>query len=48
MDKLIHWEIPSTDLAKSTKFYSALFGWKMQSWSDSYAIFSVEDGVQGR
>jgi predicted enzyme related to lactoylglutathione lyase len=47
MNKLAHWEIPSTDLSKSTKFYSALFGWKIQSWSETYAIFSVEDGVGG-
>jgi uncharacterized protein len=47
MNKLVHWEIPSTDLSKSTKFYSALFGWKIQSWSETYAIFSVEGGVGG-
>jgi predicted enzyme related to lactoylglutathione lyase len=47
MDKLIHWEIPSTDIEKSSKFYAVLFGWKMQSWSDTYAIFEVEDGVGG-
>jgi predicted enzyme related to lactoylglutathione lyase len=47
MNKLVHWEIPSTDLQKSSKFYSALFGWKIQSWSDTYAMFNVEDGVGG-
>ena len=47
MDKPCHWEIPSTDLKKSTKFYSSLFGWKMQSWSDTYALFDVEGGVGG-
>ena len=47
MNKLAHWEIPSTDLSKSTKFYAALFGWKMQSWSGDYALFEVEDGIGG-
>ena len=47
MNKLVHWEIPSTDLAKSTKFYAALFGWKMQSWSGDYAVFEVEEGIGG-
>jgi uncharacterized protein len=47
MNKLAHWEIPSTDLSKSTKFYAALFGWKMQSWSGDYALFEVEGGVGG-
>ncbi len=47
MDKLCHWEIPTTDLKKSTKFYSSLFGWKMQSWSENYALFDVEEGIGG-
>lgn len=47
MNKPVHWEIPSTDLAKSTEFYAALFGWKMQSWSGDYVMFDVEDGIGG-
>lgn len=47
MNRLVHWEIPSTDLAKSTKFYAALFGWKMQSRSGDYAMFEVDDGIGG-
>ena len=29
MDKLAHWEIPSTDMAKSKEFYSGLFGGRL-------------------
>ena len=29
MSKLVHWEIPSTDLEKSKGFYTELFGWQM-------------------
>jgi len=47
VSRLCHWEIPSTDLAKSTKFYADMFGWKMQSWSPDYALFDVEGGVGG-
>jgi hypothetical protein len=47
MNKLIHWEIPSTDVAKSAKFYADLFGWKLHSWADNYTVFEVEDGVGG-
>jgi predicted enzyme related to lactoylglutathione lyase len=47
MSKLCHWDIPSTDLETSKKFYGELFGWEFQQWSDDYALFSVEDGVGG-
>jgi hypothetical protein len=47
MDKLVHWEIPATDLKKAAEFYTSLFGWKFQSWSDDYMLFDVEDGVGG-
>ncbi len=47
MSKLVHWEIPSTDVKKSSEFYAALFGWKMTGLSDTYVMFEVEDGVGG-
>lgn len=47
MDKLVHWEIPVTDPAKTQEFYSALFGWKFQGWSDEYVLFEVTDGIGG-
>jgi uncharacterized protein len=47
MNKLVHWEIPATDVKKSGDFYSKLFGWKMQGWSDDYLLFEVEDGTGG-
>jgi predicted enzyme related to lactoylglutathione lyase len=47
MRRPCHWEIPSTDLAKSTKFYTELFGGKMQSWSGDYAMFEVDDAIGG-
>jgi len=47
MDKLVHWDIPSTDLAKSTDFYTKLFGWKVQVWAEDYMLFEVEEGVGG-
>ena len=47
MSRLCHWEIPSTDLAKSTRFYADMFGWKTQSWSGDYAMISIDDGVGG-
>ena len=47
MSKLVHWEIPSTDLAVSTRFYTDLFGWSFAPWGDDYATFDVADGVGG-
>lgn len=47
MAKLVHWEIPTTDVEKSREFYAELFGWGFQSWSGDYALFAVEDGIGG-
>jgi predicted enzyme related to lactoylglutathione lyase len=47
MDKLAHWEIPSTDMAKSRDFYTGLFGWKTQGWAEDYVLFEVEGGIGG-
>ena len=47
MDKLIHWEIPTTDMTKTSKFYTELFGWKTQGWADDYLLFAVEGGIGG-
>ena len=29
MDKIVHFEIPADNLARAKKFYSTVFGWKM-------------------
>jgi predicted enzyme related to lactoylglutathione lyase len=47
MNKLVHWDIQSTDLAKSREFYEEIFGWKTQQWAPDYALFEVEAGVGG-
>jgi predicted enzyme related to lactoylglutathione lyase len=39
---ICHIEIPTTDLAKATKFYKELFGWKIEMWGESdYALFDT-------
>ena len=30
MDKVVHFEIPADDTARAEKFYTSVFGWKMQ------------------
>jgi predicted enzyme related to lactoylglutathione lyase len=47
MDRLVHWEIPATDVKKSAEFYGKLFGWKTQQFDPNYVMFEVEDGVGG-
>jgi len=47
MNPLVHWEIPSTNLAKSTAFYRKLFGWKMKAWGKDYVMFDIADSVGG-
>jgi len=47
MERLVHWEIPTTDMAKTSKFYIEMFGWKTQGWADDYLLFAVEGGIGG-
>ena len=47
MNNLCYWEIPSTDVVKSSDFYSKLFGWKMEKSTDDYMMFEVEGGIRG-
>lgn len=30
MDKVVHFEIPADNLARAKKFYSSVFGWKLE------------------
>lgn len=32
MSSIVHFEIPADDLQRAKKFYSSLFGWKIESW----------------
>ena len=40
MPTIVHFEIPVDDVDRAKKFYSDLFGWKMEKWS------GVEDGTE--
>jgi predicted enzyme related to lactoylglutathione lyase len=33
MPTIVHFEIPADDVERAKKFYSDLFGWKMERWS---------------
>ena len=47
MPHLVYWEIPSTDVAKSSAFYAALFGWTMTPSTGGYMMFETDGGVAG-
>jgi uncharacterized protein len=32
MPTIVHFEIPADDIERSRKFYSDLFGWKIEQW----------------
>ncbi len=33
MDKVVHFEIPVTNLEKARSFYGPIFGWTLQDWT---------------
>jgi uncharacterized protein len=33
MPTLVHFEVPADDVERSRKFYTDLFGWKIEKWS---------------
>jgi uncharacterized protein len=38
MPTVVHFEVPTDDVERSKKFYSDLFGWKIEKWSGSTDI----------
>ena len=47
MNGLCYWEIPSTNVAKSSAFYAKLFGWKMEPSTKDYMMFQAKSGLNG-
>ena len=35
MPTIVHFDIPADDIERAKKFYSDLFGWKIEKWSKS-------------
>ena len=47
MPNLVYWEIPSTDVQKTSDFLASLFGWTMTPSTDDYMMFHTGDGPPG-
>ena len=53
MPTIVHFEIPADDAERSRKFYSDLFGWKMEKWPGmesgmEYWIINTTDNEGGK
>jgi len=51
MNPIVHFEIPAEDVEKLRKFYSKLFGWKIEKtegFMDYWNILTVPSDDQGR
>jgi predicted enzyme related to lactoylglutathione lyase len=50
MARVIHFEVPSTNMETSRKFYENVFGWKLQKWegpTEYYLITTGDPGAPG-
>jgi uncharacterized protein len=41
MNKVVHFEIPTSDLKKAQDFYSTVFGWQMMAFDDENVMTST-------
>ncbi len=41
---IAHVEIPSTNLDRSTEFYTKLFGWEFKPFGNGYLLFNTHKG----
>lgn len=42
---IAHVEIPGTDLERTTKFYSDVFGWDLKEFGNSYMLCNTRQGT---
>jgi predicted enzyme related to lactoylglutathione lyase len=47
MSRVIHFEIPSDNPERVSKFYSEVFGWKFQKWAGPMAYWLITTGDNG-
>ncbi len=47
MHQICHFEIPSTDLKKSSVFYKKVFNWKLQDFSEAYILVMIDKNNSG-
>lgn len=54
MPKIIHFEIPADNMDRAQKFYTGVFGWKIQKWANPQVDYRLvtagdekEPGING-
>ena len=47
MPRVVHFEIPSDDPERATRFYGDLFGWTFQPWGGPEPYWLVSTGAPG-
>jgi predicted enzyme related to lactoylglutathione lyase len=49
MPRPVHFEIPADDVARATKFFTDVFGWKFEGWGDDNYLGATtgEEGTMG-
>ncbi len=46
MSRVVHFELPSSDLTTSRKFYENVFGWKLTRWEGPMDYWLISTGAQ--
>ncbi len=44
MARVVHFELPSSDLAASRKFYENVLGWKLNKWEGPMEYWLISTG----
>jgi predicted enzyme related to lactoylglutathione lyase len=47
MSRVVHFEIGAQDTARAVRFYSNVFGWKLQKWDGPQEYWLATTGEQG-
>jgi uncharacterized protein len=47
MPRVVHFEIPSGDPQRATRFYGDVFGWQFQKWEGPQEYWLVTTGAEG-
>jgi uncharacterized protein len=47
MPRVVHFEIPSDDPQRATRFYGDVFGWQFQKWEGPQEYWLVTTGAEG-
>lgn len=48
-NRVMHFELPASDLAKAQSFYGTVFGWKFRPWDENYvSVIAAESDAEHR